>query len=248
MVKEGVMDNPKIDAIFGLHINSHTEIGKIGYKAEGFMAASDVLTIKVKGRQSHGAYPWNSIDPIATASQIYTGLQMVVARESELTKSPVVITIGKISGGVRNNIIPEEVTMTGTIRTLDEEVQRKVHEKIRLTATKIAESMGATAEVTIDMTNPVTYNTPALVEKMLPSLQKAAGRENVSQIAWVTGAEDFAHYRTKAPAFFFYLGGMPKGGDPATAGDHHTPDFYIDDSRLDVGIKAFCNIIFDYTK
>ena len=248
MVKEGVMDNPKIDAIFGLHINSHSEIGKIGYKAEGFMAASDILTIKVKGKQSHGAYPWNSVDPIATASQIYTGLQMIVARESELTRSPVVITIGKIAGGVRNNIIPEEVTMTGTIRTLDEDVQRKVHDKIRLTATKIAESMGAAAEVTIEMTNPVTYNTPALVEKMLPSLQKAAGRENVSQIPWVTGAEDFAQYRQKAPAFFFYLGGMPKGGDPATAPDHHTPDFYIDDSRLDVGVKAFCNIVFDYTK
>jgi amidohydrolase len=247
MVKEGVMDNPKIDAIFGLHINSHTEIGKIGYKAEGFMAASDVLTIKIRGKQSHGAYPWNSVDPIATASQIYTGLQMIVARESDLTKSPVVITIGKINGGVRNNIIPEEVTMVGTIRTLDEDVQKGVHEKIRLTVAKIAESMGATAEVTIDIGNPVTYNTPALVEKMLPSLQKAAGRENVSQISWVTGAEDFAHYRKKAPAFFFfYLGGMPKGGDPAKAGDHHTPDFYIDDSRLDVGVKAFCNIVFDY--
>jgi amidohydrolase len=248
MVKEGVMDNPKIDAIFGLHINSHEEIGKIGYKAEGFMAASDVLTIKVKGKQSHGAYPWNSVDPIATASQIYTGLQMIVSRESDLTRSPVVITIGKIAGGVRNNIIPEEVTMTGTIRTLDEDVQKKVHQKIRLTVAKIAESMGATADVTIDMTNPVTYNTPALVDKMLPSLQKAAGRENVHQISWVTGAEDFAQYRAKAPAFFFYLGGMPKGSDPATAPDHHTPDFYIDDSRLDVGIKAFCNIVFDYTK
>ena len=240
------MDNPKIDAVFGIHINSKTEIGKIGWKAEGFMAASDWFTIKVKGKGSHGAYPWNGVDPIATATQIYTGLQMIVSRESELTRSPVVITVGKINAGVRENIVPEELTMAGTIRTLDADVQKSVHEKIRLTATKIAESMGATAEVTIEKKTPVTYNTPALVQKMLPSLEKAAGKENVSQIRWVTGAEDFAFYGAKAPSFFFYVGGMPKGKDPNTAADHHTPDFYIDDSRLDVGIKAFCNIVFDY--
>ncbi len=248
MVKEGAMDNPKIDAVFGIHINAATEIGKIGYKKEGFMAASDWFTIKVKGRQSHGAYPWNSVDPIATASQIYTGLQMIVSRESELTKSPVVITVGRINGGVRENIIPEELTMAGTIRTLDQDVQKIVHQKIRLTATKIAESMGATAEVTIDEKTPITYNSPELVDKMLPSLEKAAGKGNVNEIRWVTGAEDFAFYRAKAPAFFFYIGGLPKGKDPKTAADHHTPDFYVDDSRLDVGIKAFCNIVFDYTK
>jgi amidohydrolase len=137
--------------------------------------------------------------------------------------------------------------MEGTIRTLDEDVQKAVHEKIRLTATKIAESMGATVDVTIKKQTPITYNTPSLVERMVPSLQKAAGRENVSEMRWVTGAEDFAFYREKAPAFFFNLGGMPAGQDPATAPDHHTPDFYIDDSKLDVGIKAFCNIVFDYS-
>ena len=248
MVKEGVMDNPKIDAIFGIHINALTEIGKIGYKAEGFMAASDWVTIKVNGKQSHGAYPWNGVDPIAVAAQIYTGLQMVVARESDLTRSPVVITIGRINGGIRENIIPESLTMSGTIRTLDSDVRKTVFEKIRITATKIAESMGATAEVTFDPKTPITYNDPALVEKMLPSLEKAAGKGNVTLQRWVTGAEDFAFYGAKAPAFFFYVGGMPKGKDPATAADHHTPDFYIDDSRLDVGVKAFCNIVFDYTK
>jgi amidohydrolase len=246
MVKEGVMDNPKIDAIFGIHINAQTEIGKIGYKAEGFMAASDWFTIKVKGKQSHGAYPWNGVDPIATATQIYTGLQMIVSRESELTRSPVVITVGRINGGVRENIVPEEMSMAGTIRTLDPVVRTKVHEKIRLTATKIAESMGATAEVTIEAKTPITYNDPELVNKMLPSLEKAAGKGNVILSRWVTGAEDFAFYGEKAPAFFFYVGGMPRGKDPATAADHHTPDFYIDDSRLDVGIKAFANIVFDY--
>jgi len=212
------------------------------------MAASDWFTIKVKGKGSHGAYPWNSVDPIAVASQIYTGLQMIVSRESELTKSPVVITVGKINGGVRENIIPEELTMAGTIRTLDVDVRRSVLDRIKLTATKIAESAGATAEVLIESKTPITYNDPALVRKMVPSLEKAAGKENVDQIRWVTGAEDFAYYGSKAPAFFFYLGGMPKGQDPAKAPDHHTPDFYIDDSRLDVGVKAFCNIVFDFTK
>ncbi len=246
MVKEGVMDNPKIAAIFGIHINAQTEVGKIGYKPLGFMAASDWFTIKVKGRQSHGAYPWRGVDPIAVASQIYTGLQMIVARESDLTKSPVVITVGKINGGVRENIIPEEMTMAGTIRTLDKDVQKDVHNKIRLTATKIAESMGAVAEVTINMKTPVTFNDPELVRKMLPSLEKAAGSENTREVQWVTGAEDFAYYGAKAPAFFFNVGGMVKGKDPKMVADHHTPDFFIDDSRLDVGIKAFCNIVFDY--
>jgi amidohydrolase len=246
MVKAGVMDNPKIDAIFGIHINSKTEAGTIKYKSGAFMAASDWFQIKIKGRQSHGAYPWQGTDPIAVATQVYTGLQMIVARRSELTKAPVVITVGRINAGIRENIIPEELTMAGTIRTLDSAMQKEVHEKIRQTATKIAESMGATAEVSIDNKTLVTYNTPELVRKMLPSLERAAGKESVLETEWVTGAEDFSFFGEKAPSFYFYVGGMPKGKDPKTAADHHTPDFYIDDSRLDVGVKAFANIVFDY--
>jgi amidohydrolase len=246
MVNEGVMDNPKIDAIFGIHISSGLEAGTIAYKSGSVMAASDWFSIKIKGRQTHGAYPWLGTDPIAVATQIYTGLQMIVSRRSDLPKAPVVITVGRMSAGVRENIIPEEVTMAGTIRTLDSDMQKDVHAKIRQTATKIAESMGATAEVTIEAKAPVTYNTPELVKKMLPSLEKAAGKSNLVEGEWVTGAEDFAFYRNKAPAFFFFVGGMKKGQDPKTAPPHHTPDFYIDDSRLDVGIKAFCNIVFDY--
>lgn len=246
MVKDGVMDNPRIDAVFGIHINAQTEVGQIKYKSGSFMASSDWFSIKVRGKQTHGAYPWLGVDPVAVASQIYVGLQMIVARESELTKSPVVITVGKINAGVRENIIPEELTMAGTIRTLDSAMQKDVHEKIKLTAQKIAESMGATAEVSIETKTLVTYNAPELVKKMLPSLAKAAGKENVLETEWTTGAEDFSFYGTKAPAFFFFVGGMPKGKDPKTSAAHHTPDFYIDDSRLDVGIKAFCNIVFDY--
>ncbi len=248
MVKEGVMDNPKIDAIFGIHINSATEIGKIKYKSGSFMASSDWFSIKVKGKQSHGSQPWSGIDPIVTASSIIQGLQTIVSRQSELTKAPVVITIGKINGGVRENIIPEELMMAGTIRTLDDAMQKDVHQRIKITATKIAESFGATAEVTIDNKTLVTYNTPQLVEQSLPSLQNAIGKENLLEAEWTTGAEDFSFYRSKAPAFFFFVGGMPKGMNPKDAFPHHTPDFYIDDSRLDVGIKAFCNLVVDFDK
>lgn len=248
MVKEGVMNNPKIDAIFGIHINSQTEIGKIRYKSGATMAASDWFSIKVKGKQTHGSQPWSGIDPIAVATQIYTGLQMIVARSSELTKAPVVITVGRINGGVRENIIPEEMTMAGTIRTLDAAMQKDTHEKIRLTATKIAESMGASVEVSIENKALLTYNTPDLVKKMVPSLEKAAGIGNVLESEWTTGAEDFSSFGEKAPSFYFFVGGMPKGKNPKEAAPHHTPDFFIDDSRLDVGVKAFCNIVFDFTK
>jgi len=248
MVKEGAMDNPKVDAIFGLHIASGLEVGKIKYKSGSFMASSDWFTIKVKGKGAHGSAPWNSIDPIMVSSQIINGLQTIVSRSEDLTKAPVVITVGKFNAGVRENIIPEEVSFSGTIRTLDSKMQQDVHEKIRRTAMNIAEAFGATAEVTIDNKTLVTYNNPALVSSMISSLQTAAGAENVSEGTWTTGAEDFSFFGEKAPAFFFNLGGMPKGMDPKNAGGHHTPDFFIDDSMLDVGIKAFCNLVFDYGK
>jgi amidohydrolase len=245
MVKEGVMDNPKVDVIFGLHIESKIEIGKIEYKPGAFMASSDWFVIKVKGKGAHGASPWAGIDPIVVSAQIINGLQQIVSRQMEITKAPVIITVGKITGGVRSNIIPEECEMLGTIRTLDSKMEQDVWEKIKMTATKIAEASGATAEVKIDTKTLVTYNDTTLVRMMVPSLAKAANG-NISQRDWVTGAEDFSYYGTKAPAFFFYLGGMPKGADPVKAPDHHTADFYIDDSMLFVGVKAFCNLVFDY--
>lgn len=246
MVKEGVMENPKVDVIFGLHIESDIEVGKLEYKPGAFMASSDWFTIKVKGKGSHGSQPWKGVDPIQISAQIITGLQSIVSRQSELTKAPVVITVGKIHGGVRNNIIPEECILDGTIRTLDSKMQQEVHEKIKWTAIKIAEASGATAEVTIDTKTLVTYNTPELVAKMLPSLQSAAGAANVKEREWVTGAEDFSYYGTKAPAFFIYLGGMPKGNNPAKAPPHHTADFMVDDAGMKTGIKTFCALVFDY--
>jgi amidohydrolase len=246
MVKEGVMDNPRVDVVFGLHIESAIEVGKIEYKPGAFMASSDWFSIKVKGKGSHGAQPWTGIDPIQVSAQIIQGLQAIVSRQSELTKAPVVITVGKINGGVRSNIIPDECMMYGTIRTLDKEMQKEVQEKIKLTATKIAEASGAVAEVNIDTKTLVTYNNPELVKKMIPSLQSAAGAENVTERSWVTGAEDFSYYGTKAPSFFFFLGGMPKGNDPKKAPSHHTPEFYIDESGFKTGIKAFCDLVIDY--
>ncbi|HET9056902.1 MAG TPA: amidohydrolase [Chitinophagaceae bacterium] len=248
MIKEGVMDNPKVDAIFGLHISSGLEIGNLRYKSGSFMASSDWFTIKIKGKGSHGSTPWTSKDPIAIGTQIITGLQNIVSRQEDLTKAPVVITVGKFHSGLRSNIIPEEAILEGTIRTLDPVMQKDVHEKIKLTAQKIAEAWGASAEVSIDTKTLVTVNNPELVKMMLPSLQAAAGKDNVIEGTWTTGAEDFSYYGEKAPAFFFNLGGMPKGTDTKNAPPHHTSDFYIDDSMLDVGVKAFCNIVLDYAR
>jgi amidohydrolase len=245
MVKEGVMDNPKVDAIFGIHIDADVEIGKIQYKSGSFMASSDWFTVTVKGKGAHGSTPWLGVDPIAISAQIINGYQTIVSRSADLTKAPVVITVGKFNGGVRENIIPETVSFSGTIRTLDSKMQKEVWERMKTMAAKIAEANGAVAEVEITNKTLVTFNTPALVSMMLPSLQNAAGKENVIEGVWSTGAEDFSFFGEKAPAFFFNVGGMRKGG-PAT--NHHTPDFYIDDSMLDVGVKAFCNIVFDYGK
>lgn len=247
MIKEGVLDKgPKPEVIFGLHINSQTEVGKLRYKSGGTMAAADRYVIKVKGKQVHGAYPWNGVDPIVVSSQIVNGLQTIISRQTELTEEAAVITVGSIHGGVRNNIIPEEVVMEGTIRTLDTEMQKKIHEKIKLTATKIAESAGATAEVEIHLGTPVTFNNPSLTEKMLPTLQAVAGRDNVINTKAVTGAEDFAFYQEKIPGLFVFVGGMPKGKKPEDAAPHHTPDFFIDDSGMKLGVKTLTSLTLDY--
>lgn len=246
MIKEGALDNPKVDVMFGLHIAAQTPVGIIKYRAGGAMASSDWFSIKVKGRQSHGSMPWMGIDPVVLSAEIINGLQTIVSRQIELTKSAAVLSVCVINGGVRPNIIPETVDMKGTIRTLDKNMQQLIHEKIKLTATKIAESAGATAEVTIDTKTLVTYNDPALTKKMIPSLIAAAGENNVSEMEAVTASEDFSFFADKVPSLFISLGGMAKDGDPAKTPAHHTPDFYIDESGMKTGIKAFCNLVFDY--
>jgi amidohydrolase len=247
MIKEGVLDNPRVDVVFGLHINSATEAGKIKYRSEGAMAASDWFTIKVKGKGSHGSQPWAGIDPVVVSAQIIEGLQTIISRQTELTKDAAVISVCTINAGVRPNIIPEETVMTGTIRTLDTAMQREIHERMRRTVTKIAESVGATAELTIDKKTLITYNDPALVKKMLPSLQKTAGADNTLWMDAMTGAEDFSFFGQKVPSFFFFLGGMKKGQDPRTAFPHHTADFFIEESGFKLGVRAFCNLVVDYS-
>jgi amidohydrolase len=248
MVKEGVLENPHVEVIFGLHIQSIAPLGQIRYREGGFMAASDWFTIKVKGKQAHGAAPWMGIDPIVVSAQIINGLQTIVSRQTKLTQEPAVISIGRIQAGVRENIIPEEASMSGTIRTFDEGMQQDIHERIRLTATKIAESAGATAHVEIVTKTPVTYNDVALTNKMVESLQKAAGTENVVRINPDTGAEDFSYFQKQVPGMFFYVGAMPPDQDPGTVPSHHTPDFMIDERGMLTGLRAMLNITIDYMK
>lgn len=248
MVKQGVLDKPQVDAIFGLHINAATPVGTIKYKSGGAMAAADRFVIKVKGAQAHGSAPWTGVDPIVVSAQIINGLQSIISRQTELTKEAAVVSVGMIRGGVRNNIIPEEVEMIGTIRTLDTEMQDKIHKKIRLTATKIAESSGATAEVTIDKAVPVTYNDPELTAAMIPSLEKAAGKGNVKSSNAITGAEDFSYFQKEVPGLYVFVGGEPldKNTKGYVGAGHHTPDFYIDNSGMLTGVKALLNLTLDY--
>jgi amidohydrolase len=246
MVKDGVLENPKVDVIFGLHIQSMRPVGTIGYKAGGMMAAVDNFFIKVKGVQSHGAAPWMGVDPIVISSEIILGLQTIVSRQLELTKEAAVITVGRFNSGIRENIIPEDANFSGTIRSLDEEMQNKIHEKIKLTATKIAEASGATAEVIIRRGYPVTYNDPALTTKMVGSLNKAAGADQVNDIDAVTGAEDFSFFQKRVPGLFFFVGAMPPDADPTKVASHHTPDFFIDERGFLTGLKAMLNLTVDY--
>ena len=245
MVKEGVLENPKVEAIFGLHIQSMRPLGQIGYRSGGMMAASDNFYITVKGKQAHGAAPWKGVDPIVIGSEIVNGLQTIVSRQIDLTNEAAIITVGKFHAGVRENIIPEEATLSGTIRTLDVGMQNIIHERIKLMATKIAESGGATAEVTIKKLTPVTYNDPALTAKMLPSLMHATGEKNVVDIPADTGAEDYAFYQQKIPGLFFFVGAMPPDADPSKL-SHHTPDFFVDERGFLTGLKAMLQVSVDY--
>lgn len=246
MVKEGVLENPKVDVMFGLHINSKTEVGQIKYRSGGIMAASDWFTIKIKGKGTHGSTPWTGIDPVAVGAQVINGLQYIVSRQAELTKNAAVISVTIVKAGVRANIIPEEVELAGTIRTLDRQMQDDIHARIRTTAINIAEASGAKAEVVIDKKTLVTYNDPVLTKKMLPSFYRAAGESNVLETEASTGAEDFSFFAEKVPSIFFFLGGMQKGKKPSEAFPHHTPDFYIDESGMKLGVKTFCHLVFDY--
>ncbi|MDN3668396.1 amidohydrolase [Echinicola jeungdonensis] len=244
MVEQGVMEG--VDAIFGLHINSQTEVGKIKYRPGPAMAAVDNLKIIVNGRQAHGAYPWSSVDPIVTSSQIINSLQTIVSRNVNITQNPAIVTIGSIHGGVRQNIIPEKVEMLGTIRTYGEKQQELVHKRVKAIAEKIGESAGARVEVLIEKIYPATINHPELTEKMLNTLKYTVGEESLIHHDPVTGAEDFSFFQREVPGLYVFLGGMPKGQDPDQAPAHHTPDFFIDESSLEIGVRALSHLTVDY--
>jgi amidohydrolase len=247
MLEEGVFDIAKPEAAFGLHVWSGLNAGQIGYRSGPFMAASDRYRIVVKGEQTHGSKPWGGVDPIVASAQIVMGLQTLVSRQIDISAHPAVVSVGAIKGGVRNNIIPDQVEMIGTFRTFDPKVRQQIIDGITRTAKDIASSSGASAEVEVAAdANPVTFNDVKLTERMLPSLERAAGPGNVLEIPFVTGAEDFSYFGQRVPSLFFFVGITPPGRDAAKAPSNHSPKFYIDESGLELGVRAMLGVAVDY--
>lgn len=248
MVKEGVLKNPDVDVIFGLHISSATDVGVVNYKTGGVMAAVDPFKIVIKGRQAHGAYPWLSVDPITTAAQMILALQTIVSREIKLVDDAAVVTVGSIHGGNRSNIIPEQVELVGTIRTLNPKAREHIYQAMERKVKHIAASMRAEAELTLplDYNYPITYNDPELSAQMLPTLERTAGKANVHHSKAVTGAEDFSFFQEKVPGVYLWIGGKPLNVPAEQAPPHHTPDFYVDDAGMKLGVELLTNMTLDY--
>jgi amidohydrolase len=248
MVKEGVLKNPDVDVIFGLHISADTNVGTVEYRSGGIMAAVDPFKVVIKGKQAHGAYPWSSVDPVTTAAQIIMGLQTIVSREIKLIDDAAVVTIGSIHGGVRSNIIPDQVELVGTIRTLNADARKHMYEAIPRKIKGIADSMRAEVEITLplDYQYPVTYNDPDLMELMLPTLHRTAGDGHVELVKPVTGAEDFSFFQEKVPGVYLFVGGKPLDVAKEDAPAHHTPEFFADDSGMKLGVKLLTNLTLDY--
>jgi len=242
MMQEGAFDAPTPDAVFGLHVFPYP-VGAIATRPGGLMASSDFFRITVRGKQTHGAVPWAGVDPIVTASQIVMGLQTITSRQLDATLTPSIVTVGKIEGGVRNNIIPESVEMVGTIRTFDAETRLDIHGRVRRTATQIAEAAGATAEVEIDLGYGVTRNDPDLYRQMAPTLEAVAG-DNFVEAQQTTTAEDFSYFANAAPGLFLFLGVAPE--DPSLVYPNHSPRFYADERALPVGVRALTALTLDY--
>ncbi len=245
MVAEGVLSDPDVDVVFGQHIWAPAPAGQIGFRPAGTMAAADRFVITVHGRQTHGSTPWTGVDPITTAAQIVLGLNTVVARQTELTRAAAVISVGRVRAGVRNNIIPEEAELIGTIRTLDPAMREKIHADIRRTAEHIAASQGAEVTVDIQRGYPVTYNDPQLTEAMAPSLQRIAGEKAV-RIDALTAAEDFSYFQREVPGLYFFLGAAPEGIPLDEVAPHHTPDFRINEAAMQTGVRALATLTIDY--
>jgi amidohydrolase len=246
MVKEGVLKNPDVDVIFGLHVWSQINVGQIQVRPQGIMAAVDEFRIDIEGVQTHGSTPWTGTDPIVTASQIVNSLQTIVSRNMPLTRAAAVVTVGSIHGGVRSNIIPENLYMLGTIRTLDSEMRKTVLKRLEEIVSNVSKANNAKSKITYLVSYPITFNDPELYNKMLPSLERAIGQQNVNFMDAVTGAEDFSYFQEKVPGLYFFIGGTKIGEDPKLAAPHHTPDFYVDDSSMLTGLKSMTTLTLDY--
>lgn len=245
MILEGALADPSPEAIFGLHVWPDT-LGRISYRPGGLMAAPDQLRIAVHGRQTHGAIPWGGVDPVVASAQIINALQAVVSRQTDLTEAPAVVSIGRIEGGIRHNIIPDSVVMVGTVRTLNPDQREAVHARIRQTAEKVAEASGAVADVSVTLGPPVTYNDPLLTERMAPTLRRAARDGRAALRNPQTVGEDFAYYQQEIPGLFFFLGITPEGENPDEAPRNHSPYFFADEGALSVGVRAMAHLAVDY--
>lgn len=243
MVKEGVLRNPDVDVIFGLHISDDTPVGIIEYRSEGIMASVNSFSLDITGKQAHGSAPWNGVDPIVTAAQIINNTQTIVSRSMNLTKQAAVVTFGVIEGGVRHNIIPESIHLEGTIRALDEDMRQLIFKRLKTIVQNTAESNGAQATLTIHKGYPITYNDPELTAMMTPTLEEVAGSENTLIIDAITGAEDFSFFQKEIPGLYFFIGGKAHNRDAA---GHHTPDFYIDESGMKLGVRTMSTLVIDY--
>ncbi len=246
MVKAGVLENPKVDAVFGLHVFPYTA-GTIVYRSGPLMASADEFTIEITGRQTHGAVPWGGVDPIVIGAQIVTSLQSIVSRTVNIAQAPAVVTVGKFAAGNRSNIIPDKAELVGTVRAFDEGERAKIRQRITDIATKYAEAAGATAKVEFGLGYPVTRNDPALTEQMVPTLQRVAG-PGKAIVGPLTGtAEDFSYFQQEVPGLFFFLGVTPPGQE-ATAAQNHSPLFFADESALPVGVRALTSLTVDYLR
>jgi amidohydrolase len=246
MIKQGVLENPKPDVIFGLHVFAGIEAGRIAYRPGPAMASADRIRVVVNGRQTHAALPWRGVDPIVISAQIVLGLQTIISRQVDLSLEPAVLSIGAIRGGIRDNIIPDSVEMLGTVRTFDETMRADIRDRIRNTVEMIAKSAGATAQVEFDSAYPVTVNDVPLTERMVPTLERVAGKDRVSLGQKITGYEDFSHYQQKIPGFFYFVGITPGGVDRKHSAPNHSPRFFVDESALLLGVRSLAHLTLDY--
>lgn len=248
MIEEGALENPKVDAVVGLHISQSDEVGKVSFRPLGLMASAQRFDVEITGSQTHGARPWAGVDPIVAGAQIVNGLQTITSRQVDITQHPVVVTVGQFEAGVRNNIVPETARLSGTIRTFDPDIRAQVHEKIERIVTQVAASQGASATLDIDPGVPVTYNHAKLTAQLRPTMEAIYGAENISTPAPITGAEDFSFFQEQVPGFFFFIGARPADVPGKMAIPNHSPYFYVDEGALPLGVHAMTRLAVDYLR